>query len=113
MSERRAISSNSGHDVTQPPSHVTDTSSHVISAHSSILEPRPPDQLEAVRQAFAGDDVVSEFVEEKEQLLQESRAKTVDLTMPGTSLTVAMVTLVERQGCLWTFIHNRIASGPS
>ena len=99
MAERLTVSSNSGHDVTQPPSHVTNTSSHVITAHSSMLEPRPPDQLEVVRQAFAGDDVVSEFMEEKETLLQESRAKTIDLTMPGTSLAVTMVTLVGGRWC--------------
>lgn len=38
-----------------------------------------------VQEAFAGDNVVREFEEEKEQLMQDSRAKTIDLTMPGAS----------------------------
>ena len=41
-------------------------------------------QLLAVQEAFAGDDVVEQFVKEKEELLEESRPKEIDLTLPGT-----------------------------
>jgi len=40
-------------------------------------------QLIAVQEAFAGDDVIKEFHEEKQKLIDDSKAKTVDLTLPG------------------------------
>ena len=46
----------------------------------------PPDQLGSVAEAFAGDDVVREFTEEKQQLLEDSKALTLDLTLPGECL---------------------------
>ncbi|KAI9189262.1 hypothetical protein H9P43_000693 [Blastocladiella emersonii ATCC 22665] len=40
-------------------------------------------QTELVSLAFAGDDVVREFQEEKEALVNDEAAKEIDLTMPG------------------------------
>lgn len=36
-----------------------------------------------VQEAFAGDDVVDEFVKEKEEEVEKGRPKEVDLTLPG------------------------------
>ncbi len=46
-------------------------------------QPPPVTQLSSVAEAFAGDDVIEEFAAEKQQLLEDSKAKTVDLTLPG------------------------------
>ena len=40
-------------------------------------------QLLAVQEAFAGDDVVEQFVSEKEEQVEKSRPKEIDLTLPG------------------------------
>ena len=37
-----------------------------------------------VQEAFAGDDVVSEFVREKEAEVKRGQNKDVDLTLPGS-----------------------------
>ena len=39
-----------------------------------------------VQEAFAGDDVVEEFVREKEEEVEKGRPKEVDLTLPGETL---------------------------
>lgn len=36
-----------------------------------------------VRQAFAGDEVVADFIEEKEGIMREEEEKTIDATLPG------------------------------
>jgi len=41
------------------------------------------DQDTLVEMAFANDDVVAQFVEEKEQLVDEQTEKDIDLTLPG------------------------------
>ncbi|XP_064404194.1 U3 small nucleolar RNA-associated protein 14 homolog A-like isoform X2 [Halichondria panicea] len=48
-----------------------------------VMSDLPPDQLGNVAEAFAGDDVVRQFTEEKQQLLEDSKALTLDLTLPG------------------------------
>lgn len=39
--------------------------------------------LLGVQEAFAGDDVVGEFVAEKEKLIKDSKKKVEDLSLPG------------------------------
>lgn len=47
-------------------------------------EPRDgPDQRGLIKEAFAGDDVVSDFLKEKRRQEDVGRAKDVDLTLPG------------------------------
>ena len=41
------------------------------------------EHLLSVREAFAGDDVVEEFVREKEKEVEKGKPKDVDLTLPG------------------------------
>lgn len=53
-----------------------------VTSVNMTTEPHPS-HLSNVAEAFAGDDVVREFTEEKKQLLEDSKAKTVDLTLPG------------------------------
>ena len=43
-------------------------------------------QLLAVQEAFVGDDVVDQFVREKEEEVEKSRPKEIDLTLPGKQL---------------------------
>lgn len=40
----------------------------------------------AVEEAFAGDDVVEEFIKEKQEEVEESSLKEIDLTLPGMKL---------------------------
>lgn len=42
-----------------------------------------PDQRQLIREAFAGDDVVSDFLKDKRQQEEAGRPKAVDLTLPG------------------------------
>jgi len=41
------------------------------------------EHLLSVREAFAGDDVVEEFVREKEKEIEKGKPEEVDLTLPG------------------------------
>ncbi|KXJ13105.1 U3 small nucleolar RNA-associated protein 14-like B [Exaiptasia diaphana] len=63
---------------------------------SSILDPKKifphedgnlqsddADQLMTIQQAFANDDVIEEFVREKEDAVELSKGKDLDLTLPG------------------------------
>ena len=64
-----------------------------IVTHSRLMTSREPNvkydmtassHLLSVQEAFAGDDVLGEFDAEKEKLIDDSKAKVVDLSMPGT-----------------------------
>ncbi|KAM6934615.1 U3 small nucleolar RNA-associated protein 14 homolog A [Xenentodon cancila] len=43
----------------------------------------PPDQRMLIREAFAGDDVVSDFLQDKRKQEEASKPKVADLTLPG------------------------------
>ena len=69
------------------------TSGEYIVTHSRLVASQEPDvelhmtsnsHLLSVQEAFAGDDVLGEFDAEKEKLLDDNKAKVVDLSMPGT-----------------------------
>ena len=47
-------------------------------------------QFADISSAFAGEDVVGEFEEEKEQVVEESKPKDVDLTLPGMRIRACM-----------------------
>jgi U3 small nucleolar RNA-associated protein 14 len=36
-----------------------------------------------IKEAFAGDDVIKEFLKEKREAIQANKPKAVDLTLPG------------------------------
>ena len=71
---------------------VGDTSEPVASA-SPIDDDREDDEAERlpfvlrnqdlVRKAFAGDEVVADFAEEKQQVIKDDEEKTIDNTLPG------------------------------
>ena len=41
------------------------------------------DQKQMIKEAFAGDDVIKEFLKEKREAIQANKPKAVDLTLPG------------------------------
>lgn len=41
------------------------------------------DQRLVIKEAFAGDDVVADFLKEKNKVEQEGKSQTVDLLLPG------------------------------
>lgn len=41
------------------------------------------DQKQMIKEAFAGDDVIKEFLKEKREAIQASKPKDIDLTLPG------------------------------
>ncbi|KAL1766408.1 U3 small nucleolar RNA-associated protein 14-like A [Sigmodon hispidus] len=41
------------------------------------------DQKQMIKEAFAGDDVIKEFLKEKREAIQANKPKSVDLTLPG------------------------------
>lgn len=41
------------------------------------------DQKQMIKEAFAGDDVIKEFLKEKREAIQANKPKDLDLTLPG------------------------------
>ena len=56
-------------------------------------------QLLAVQEAFVGDDVVDQFVREKEEEVEKSRPKEIDLTLPGKQLLCIVLKLTKIPYC--------------
>ncbi|KAK9385219.1 small-subunit processome [Lipomyces mesembrius] len=59
--------------------------SHVMMVHKGGRRAKPAEfvQRELVKRAFAGDDVVREFQEEKQKTVEDEGDKEVDVTLPG------------------------------
>ncbi|TKC49805.1 hypothetical protein EI555_017189, partial [Monodon monoceros] len=47
------------------------------------LEDEERDQRQTIKEAFAGDDVIRDFLKEKREAVEASKPKDVDLTLPG------------------------------
>ncbi|KAK9494847.1 small-subunit processome [Lipomyces doorenjongii] len=64
---------------------VNGEDSHVMMVHKGGRRAKPAEfqQRELVKRAFAGDDVVREFQEEKQKTVEDEGDKEVDVTLPG------------------------------
>ncbi|KAK9375231.1 small-subunit processome [Lipomyces chichibuensis] len=67
------------------PNFVNVEDSHVMMVHKGGRRAKPAEfqQRELVKRAFAGDDVVREFNEEKQRTVEDEGDKEVDVTLPG------------------------------
>lgn len=50
---------------------------------SSQEDEEERDQKRMIKEAFAGDDVIRDFLKEKREAVEASKPKDVDLTLPG------------------------------
>lgn len=55
----------------------------IFSHEDGNLHSDDTDQLMTIQQAFANDDVLEEFVREKDEVVESSKGKDLDLTLPG------------------------------
>jgi U3 small nucleolar RNA-associated protein 14 len=55
----------------------------VLSLVSSQEDEVLRDQKQMIKEAFAGDDVIREFLKEKREAIEANKPKDVDLTLPG------------------------------
>jgi len=56
-----------------------DDDNDVISDDDDVIN----EQRMNIREAFANDDVIEDFIQEKETVLEQSKPRTVDMTLPG------------------------------
>ncbi|XP_050998649.1 U3 small nucleolar RNA-associated protein 14 homolog A [Acomys russatus] len=59
------------------------TSLAVPTAVEELEEEVERDQKQMIKEAFAGDDVIKEFLKEKSEVIQATKPKDIDLTLPG------------------------------
>ncbi|ERE65950.1 putative U3 small nucleolar RNA-associated protein 14 [Cricetulus griseus] len=55
----------------------------VLALVSSQEDEVEREQKQMIKEAFAGDDVIKEFLKEKREAIQASKPKDMDLTLPG------------------------------
>lgn len=55
----------------------------VLALISSQEDEVERDQKQMIKEAFAGDDVIKEFLKEKRETIQANKPKDLDLTLPG------------------------------
>ena len=74
-------------EVTVDSSHNINTGAFLLTEEKekggSVSLAPTNEHLLSVHEAFAGDDVVEEFVQEKEKEIEKGKPKEVDLTLPG------------------------------
>jgi len=74
-------------EVTADSSHNINTGTFLLTEEKqkggSVSLALTNEHLLSVHEAFAGDDVVEEFVQEKEKETEKGKPKEVDLTLPG------------------------------
>ena len=74
-------------EVTVDSSHHINTGAFLLTEEKekggSVSLAPTNEHLLSVHEAFAGDDVVEEFVQEKEKEIEKGKPKEVDLTLPG------------------------------
>lgn len=56
---------------------------YVLTLVSSQEDEQERDQKQMIKEAFAGDDVIRDFLKEKREAVEASKPKDMDLTLPG------------------------------
>lgn len=56
---------------------------YVLTLVSSQEDEQERDQKQMIKEAFAEDDVIRDFLKEKREAVEASKPKDVDLTLPG------------------------------
>lgn len=56
---------------------------YVLTLVSSQEDEQERDQKQMIKEAFAGDDVIRDFLKEKREAMEASKPKDMDLTLPG------------------------------